>query len=78
MTPVDTKLKDLIKENSLLKKELDRYLWKEVNESPPPSGKTLLLYMNTGILIQGNGNTPGITHWMNKPLSPGKQNGGLK
>lgn len=78
MNLVDLRVKELIRENALLRKQLEQYTWKSVNEVPPPSGCGLLLYMNTGIMIQGQANVAGITHWMKKPPSPGKQKGELK
>lgn len=78
MTLVELELKKLIHQNALLRKKLEIYTWKDIKEFPAPSGCSLLLYMNTGIMIQGHANVPGITHWMRKPPSPNKQAGELK
>jgi hypothetical protein len=65
-------------EIAFLHEKLLRLQWQDATITPAPQGIELLLYMKGGTLIQGNSNVIGYIHWMRKPASPGKQNGGMK
>jgi hypothetical protein len=74
--PTSVELAELRLEFAHLNHLLERSTWKPLASAP--KGKILLLYMSTGIMIQGDSNTFGATHWMLKPLSPVKQKEELK